>query len=99
MLLAQRIVKKFQENGEQFIVNGNTCRGVFRLLDLGTMRVYLDDVEVLGVIRPGLMLITTPDAQINVNDTITRDGRTYTVLKISLHRIGDTSVVKTAVMG
>ncbi len=48
--------------------------------------------------RPGLLLVTRADASIAVNDTITRDGRTYTVLKTSLHRIGDTSVVKIVIL-
>lgn len=99
MLFAHRIAKKLAKFGEQFTVNGTTCRGVFKILDSGTMRTYLDDVEVMGVVRPGLLLVTEADAPISVSDSISRDGRTFTVLKTSQHRIGDTSVVKLAILG
>lgn len=93
-----RFKKKLEKAGEQFTVNGNTYRGIFRILDSGTMRTYLDDVETMAVVRPGLLLVTQSDAAIAVDDTITRDGRTYTVLKTSNHRIGEITVVKVAVL-
>ena len=52
MLFAERFERKLAEFGEQFTVDGNTYRGVFRILDTGTMRTYLDDTEVLGVAKP-----------------------------------------------
>ena len=97
-MFAQRIAKKLDKFGEQFTCDGNTYSGVFKILDTGTMRTYLDDTEVLGVTRPGLMLVTKPDADIQINDTITRDGRNYTVFKKSLHRISGTSVVMIVIL-
>jgi len=93
-----RIIAALRRAGEEFTVGTNTYRGIFRVLDVGTMRTYLDDVEVMGVVRPGLLLITRPDALINLNDTITRDNRTYTVLKVSTHRIGGLAVAKQAIL-
>lgn len=97
-MIVERIAKKFATAGEEFTVNSNTYRGVFRILDTGTMRNYLDDVESMGVERPGLLLVTEGDADIDVSDSITRDGRTYTVYKVSKHRIGEVIVVKLAIL-
>ncbi len=98
MLLFDRVKKKFARHGEQFVIGQTTYRGVFSVLGTGMMHAYLDDVELMGVTRPGLMLVTQGDASIAVNDQITRDGRTYTVLKVSNHRFGDTTVVKIAIL-
>lgn len=98
MRYCERIAKKLEKHGEEFTVNSNTYRGVFRILDSGTMRTYLDDVEIMAVTRPGLLLVTVPDAVINSNDTVTRDGREYVVFKTSLHRIGGVPVVKLAIL-
>ena len=97
-MFAERVLKKLEKFGEEFEVNLNTYLGVFRVLDTGTMRTYLDDVEVMGVVKPGLLLATEPDADIDVDDTITRDGRNYTVLKTAQHRIGEVSVVKLVIL-
>lgn len=97
-MIVERIAKKLATCGEEFTVNSNTYRGVFRILDTGTMRTYLDDVESMGVVRPGLLLVTEGSADIDANDSIARDGRTYTVLKVSRHRIGEVVVVKLAVL-
>lgn len=98
MHFAKRIARKLAKFGEHFTVNGTTHQGVFKILDSGTMNLYLDDVERMGVVHPALLLVTEPDVPIEADDTLTRDGRTYTVLKTSLHRIGDTSVVKIAIL-
>ncbi|MCX8053183.1 MAG: hypothetical protein N3B12_05195 [Armatimonadetes bacterium] len=62
MILVDRIKKKFVKHGEQFTVGSNTYRGVFQALNPGAMNTYLDDVEQMGVVRPGLMLVTQGDA-------------------------------------
>lgn len=97
-MYARRLETKLERCGEEFTCGGNTLRGVFRVLDTGTMRSYLDDVEAMGVDRPGLLLVTEGEAQVDVDDTITRDGRDYTVLKVSRHRIGDVTLVKIAIL-
>jgi hypothetical protein len=94
----ERAKAKLERYGEEFEIDSFPFRGVFRVLDSGTLRAYLDDVEAMAVVHPALLLITAGDTPIIVNDTITRDGRTYTVLKVSNHRIGDTTVVKLAVL-
>ena len=94
----ERARAKLERYGEEFELDSFTYRGVFRVLDSGTIRAYLDDVEAMAVVHPALLLITAGDTPIVVNDTITRDGRIYTVLKVSNHRIGDTAVVKLAIL-
>ena len=98
MHFAERIAKKLARYGEQFTLNSATYRGIFKPLDSGTMRTYLDDVEMMGVVHPALLLVTSPDVSIGANDTITRDGRVYYVLKTSLERIGDTPVARIAIL-
>ncbi len=97
-MFAKRILSKLNKYGEQFAIGSKTCRGFFRPLDAGTMRTYLDEVEVMGVVRPGLCLVTGGDASISLNDTISRDNRTYTVVKLYLHRIKGSVVLKTAIL-
>jgi len=98
MHFAERIATKLARFGEEFTLGGTTYRGIFKALDSGTMRTYLDDVEIMGVVHPALLLVTGPDVPIDTEDTVDRDGRTYYVLKTSLQRIGDTAVAKIAVL-
>ena len=95
----ERISGGMKRYGEAFVLSGTTYYGVFKLLDSGTMRTYLDDVESMGVVRPGLTLVTDYNTPLADDDSITRDGRTYTVLAVSIHRIGSVPVAKVAVMG
>lgn len=97
-MYAKRLETKLERCGEEFTCDGNTLRGVFRVLDTGTMRSYLDDVEAMGVERPGLLLVTEGEAEVDVDDTVTRDGRDYTVLKVSRHRIGEVTLVKIVIL-
>jgi hypothetical protein len=99
MFVLQRIANRVSKLGEDFTVGSNTYRGVFKPLDSGTLRTYLNDVEIMGIVNPGLLLITTPGAVINVNDTITRDSRTYTVLRSMVHRIAGVAVVRFVILG
>ncbi len=94
----ERISRGMRRSGEAFQLSGTTYYGVFKLLDSGTMRTYLDDVEAMGVTRPGLTLVTDYNTPIAEDDSITRDGRTYTVLRVSVHRIGGVAVAKVAVL-
>jgi len=99
MFVLQRIANRVSKLGEEFTVGSNTYKGVFKPLDSGTLRTYLNDVEIMGIVNPGLLLITTPSAVININDTITRDSRTYTVLRSVVHRIAGVSVVRVVILG
>jgi hypothetical protein len=95
----ERISGGMKRYGEAFQLSGTTYYGVFKLLDSGTMHTYLDDVESMGVTRPGLTLVTDCNTPIAENNSIVRDGRTYTVLRVSVHRIAGVAVAKVAVLG
>ena len=99
MFVLQRIAQRVSKLGETFTVGANTYKGVFKPLDSGTLHTYLNDVEIMGIVNLGLLLITTPSAVININDTITRDSRTYTVLRSVVHRIAGVAVVRLVVLG
>jgi len=98
MHFVERIATKIERFGEQFTLNGAACRGIFRTADLGTLRTYLNDIEMMGVVHPALLLVTKPDVVINAYDTVTRDGRDHTVHKTVLQHIGDTPVARIAIM-
>lgn len=98
MHFADRIARKLADFGEHFTLDSVTYQGIFRTLDGGTMRVYLDDVEMMAVTHPALLLVTGPGVPVDTDDTITRDGRTYSVLKTAIHRIGDKPVAKIAIL-
>lgn len=98
MHFAERIATKIERFGEHFTLNSATYKGIFRIADTGTLRTYLDDVEMMGVVHPALLLLTAPDVVINQYDTIARDGRDYSVHKTALLHIGDAVVARIAIM-
>jgi hypothetical protein len=97
--LALRIARKLDLFGEEVAINGTThIKAFVQVLDTGRMHAYLDDTEAAVMVRPGLLLITSDDAALAVNDTLTRDGRTFTVRKVSTERALGEMVVKIAVL-
>lgn len=98
MPIADRVSKAIDRIGENFTLDGSTYKGVFRLLDMGTMRTYLDDVEVLGVAKPAFYLTTKSDVPIQSGSTITRGTQSYQVLKHIKLTIGAETVAKCAVL-
>jgi hypothetical protein len=99
MLFKPRIDKKFEQLGESFLLNGTTpMKGFFQDLDSGRARIYLDDIEIMSLTRPALLLVVPAGATIAVNNTIARDGRTYSVVKIAKERIKDEVVAQIAIL-
>jgi hypothetical protein len=100
MLFKKRMDDKLATFGESFLLNGVTAlKGFFQQLDTGRMHIYLDDTECAMLARPGLFLVTSADASIAAGNTIARDGRTYTVLKVSGQKISGTTVAKIVILG
>jgi hypothetical protein len=97
-LWIERVLALLEKKGELFTLGANSYYGVFKPLDSGTMRTYLDDVEVMAVVKPALLLITHANVPVAVNNQIVRDGRIYTVLKIVKHRLGNSIMAITAVL-
>lgn len=99
MSILSRIERKIAKHGESFLVNGTTPeKGFFQLLSSGSLGIYLDDMEAMSVVHPALLLTTTGDAEVDVDDTIERDDKTYTVYKVVIHRFAGTAMVKVAVL-
>lgn len=95
MKLKERVDKTFDRYGESFLINGVTeAKGFFQQLDPTRMSMYFDPVEQSGIIRPALIVMVAADTQVAANDTVTRDGRVYTVSKMSNQRVKDTVVMQ-----
>lgn len=98
MRFAERLASKLDRFGEEYTANGDTHLGMFKLLDNGTMNLYLDDIERMGITHPALLLATKPDVGIGIGDTLTRNGRTYTVLKTAVHYIAGVAIVRIVIL-
>lgn len=97
--LIKRLERKLELFGETVSINGAfQIKAFVQVLDTGRMHAYLDDTEAAAVVRPGLLLVAAAGASISVNDTIARDGRTYTVRKLFVERVKDGAVVKIAIL-
>lgn len=95
MKLKERVDKTFDRYGESFLINGVTeAKGFFQQLDPTRMSMYFDPVEQGGIMRPALIVMVPADTQVAVNDTVQRDGRWYTVSKMSNQRVKDTVVMQ-----
>ncbi|MGI6295481.1 MAG: hypothetical protein ACOX3G_05280 [Armatimonadota bacterium] len=98
MRFAERFASKLDRFGEEYSLSGDTYLGMFKLLDIGNMSLYLDDIERMGVTHPALLLATKPDVSIGIGDTITRSGQNYTVLKTAIHYIAGIAIVRIAIL-
>lgn len=54
-------------------------------LDYGTQRTFLDDIEAMGVTKPGVKLTCKGDETVIADDAFTLDGRNFAVRKVFKH--------------
>lgn len=94
MLFKRRIDEKLESFGESFTIGGNAYKGFIQELDMGRARMYFDDTEMMALVHPALFIVTSADASISPGQTMTRDGKTYTVRKTSKQRLADTVMVQ-----
>lgn len=73
--------------------------GIYRILDRGTMSTYLNDTEMLGVVRPGAIVFLKSDTTVVLSDVFSRDGRDYYILRILDVCFKDSVVFKFAICG
>jgi len=67
--------------------------GVFGIAGPDTLTEHFDPATASGLTRPVLALTLDGDAQApEVNDTLTRDGRTLTVRAVDVRRVSGTTV-------
>jgi len=95
MKFKERVDKVFARYGEDFLINGTTpAKGFFQQLDTARMNMYFDSIEQASIVRPALIVMVPADASVSVGNTVTRDGRTYTVEKTSKQRVKNTVVMQ-----
>ena|SRR3990167_1243116 len=74
----------------------HTC--IVRVASSGELSAFLDDVEIMGVAKPGILLVGKADLTVIINDTFTRDSLNYIVLKVFSNRLDNEVVSKTALV-
>lgn len=90
MTLKTRADKVFHRAGQPFLINGSVqARGMFMLLDKNRMHVFFDDIEQDTFDRPALIVLVPADTSVALNDTVSLDGRTYTVRRVAKRRFRD----------
>ena len=97
-IIADRVVASIDRNGQSvtFSTSGaKVC--VVVMLDSGTMNSMLDDVEIMGVVHPGVKILLKGADSVAVDETFTWDSRLYTVLKVFLNYVGSYVVSRTAI--
>ncbi|MDH7481141.1 MAG: hypothetical protein QHH26_04075 [Armatimonadota bacterium] len=92
--LKERAKNAFEAYGESFAIGGRPTRGVFQQLDMQRMNMFFDDIEISTITRPALIAFIPADASASIDETITRDGRTYTIKKLAKLRAKDTVVMQ-----
>ena len=94
MSYKKRADSVFDKYGEEYLINETTsARGFFQLADYTRLYAFFDSVEQASILRPALILMTAADTSVGVDDSITRDERTYTVTKMAQIRVKDTVVM------
>jgi hypothetical protein len=97
--MQKRIADLFDKLGETFLINGTTpASGFFQQLDQARMSMYFDVIEQSSIVRPALVLLVSGLVAVNVGDTVTRDGRMYTLSKMAKIRKKDDVVLQVLVL-
>ncbi|MHB1001904.1 MAG: hypothetical protein ACYC27_21905 [Armatimonadota bacterium] len=91
----ERLDKTFTRYGEDIMINGTVpAKGIFQILDQNRMNAYFDSVEQSYIDKPALIAMVPADVTASIGNTIVRDGRTYTVKKISSQKLVNTAVFR-----
>ena len=76
--------KKFiLRNGTTISVNGSDNKVLLRLANTSEIRNYLDDIEVMAVIKPCYQITLSYDSTISENSNFTLNGRNFIIRKIT----------------
>lgn len=95
----ERVDNMFAEHGESIMINDTTpAKGVFQMTSLTSLNTFFDYVELSYIDRPALTLQTSADVALAVDDTVTRDGRVFTVKKLFKYRYEDEPVMQAAIL-
>lgn len=98
MKLKDRVDKTFDRYGDDFLINGAIPgKGFFQRADGALMSAYFPAAGGAArrpVARAGLVVMVPAETPAAVNDRIARDGRTYTVARVSEQCVNDTRVMR-----
>jgi hypothetical protein len=104
MSLVERFTANIARVGETLafttyggVVVAANVAGICRMADSGTLRTYLDDIELLAVTHPGVLITVADTSTVAVNDVFVREGRSFVVFKVWKHRIGGVVVCVQAI--
>ena len=89
--------KAFKLSGVEITVNSKKYKVLMSMTSSSGLKNYLDDVEVMAVIKPAYQLIIPYNANISENSTFSLDDRSYTIRKITNSRNYGGVVCKTAI--
>lgn len=76
-----------------------TQQGIVQPLDSGTAQTYINDVDIMGIVRPGLKLTVKSTTTIVANDEFTRGGISCLVLRVFPHKVGNSIICYTVIGG
>lgn len=72
-----------------------TC--IVEAADSGTLKTFLDEVELMGVVRPALKVTCKGDSGVIADDQFTFDGVVFSVRRAFKNYVGDTVVSLTVI--
>lgn len=94
----ERLRALVQRHGEPVMVNGmRTVQAVVFVATSGLLRSLFTDNDLLSFNRPMWVGVMAADETLNAGDTVSRDGATFTVRRVTTLKIGASPVVKVAV--
>ena len=97
----RRLWRLIDKYGETFTVDGETSpsyKGIFHILDSTTIKMLLDDLESLSVLKPGLKLYTKAPVVLPRGAVVTRGGRDYKVKKVFTYALAGEAVHNIALL-
>ncbi len=97
MSYASRHSEAIDRIGETLTIGGTVCKVAVDICDSTTLRKLFDDVEVMAVVKPALLIVAKADSTIAATQTFTRDARTFTVRRVAIQRLAGEAVCKLAV--
>lgn len=94
MKFKERVDRTFARYGEDFLINGVTpAKGFFQRGDCSRTPACFDDEEGPAAGQTLILMIPAGTA-VEIGNTVSRDGQTRTVRKISKQRVKDTVVMQ-----
>ncbi len=95
--IKDKIKNKIIKYGTKITISGQEVSVLIRQLNTQEARNYLDDIEIMALIKPALCLVLPYDATVSDNSVFTLNSRSYTIKKVTPFMCGDEIIFKTAI--